>query len=139
MKRPPSRNRRAKTKGEGKTMTTPAKGKAGRPRKLKSSRALLARLLTQPLPQGAARLGGLEGWVEEARAAGTVPMYEGMLLAQVFRALEGDLKALQFIRETLGEETAEQRAGKEPPAGLLTEGDRALLHKLAARLGVEEP
>lgn len=118
----------------------PAKRRPGRPRKLKSARALLEQLLTQPLPPGAARLGELEEWAGQQSPGGQVRVYEGMLLAQIARALEGDLKALQFVRETIGETAAGQPVAKAPagPAPL-TEADRALLHKLAARLGLEEP
>lgn len=118
----------------------PPKRRPGRPRKLKSARALLEQLLTQPLPPGAARLGELEEWAGQQSPGGQVRVYEGMLLAQIARALEGDLKALQFVRETIGETAAGQPVAKAPagPAPL-TEADRALLHKLAARLGLEEP
>lgn len=128
--------------------------KPGRPRKQKTARQLLARFLTEPLPPGTAKLGCLAAWAEggetpegqdppdapkTARRRGrkrapALRMYEGMLLAQMARALEGDLKALQFIRETMGEREEE----KAPQAGSLSAGDRALLEKLAARLGLEE-
>ena len=133
--------------------------KPGRPRKQKTARQLLARFLTQPLPPGTAKLGCLAAWAEgedttpgpnsnapeesgarpqgRGRRAGAAAlrMYDGMLLAQMARALEGDLKALQFIRETMGEREEEKA---QPPAESLSAGDRALLEKLAARLGLEE-
>lgn len=121
----------------------PPKRRPGRPRKLKSASALLAQLLTQPLPPGAARLGELEEWAGQQSPGGQVRVYEGMLLAQIVRALDGDLKALQFVRDTIGETAAGQPAAKAPaePAepAALTEADRALLHKLTVRLGLEEP
>ena len=129
----------------------------GRPRRQKTARQLLSRFLTEPLPPGTAKLGCLAAWAEGGEgpeepgapaAAGTAQrgkrrgpggsglrMYEGMLLAQMARALEGDLKALQFIRETMGEREEEKA---QPPAESLSAGDRALLEKLAARLGLEE-
>lgn len=130
-----------------KTNTNPPKSRPspfcrpGRPRRQKTARELLGRLLGAPLPPHTARLGCLADWAEgeagpgpqDGQAPGPLRMYEGMLLAQMARALEGDLKALQFIRETMGEQ-----AGEKPAPEPLTDGDRALLHKLAARLELEE-
>ncbi len=146
----------------------PARSRSpGRPRKQKTARQLLARFLNEPLPPGAAKLGCLSAWAEggeDANAPGPeeaaapargkkaaapergrvaaagqsalpLRMYEGMLLAQMARALEGDLKALQFIRETMGEREEEKA---RPQSETLSAGDRALLQKLAARLGLEE-
>lgn len=135
---------------------TERKGRGtGRPRKQKTARQLLARFLTEPLPPGTAKLGCLAAWAEGGdvpegqeppdtqraarrrgkKGAPALRMYEGMLLAQMARALEGDLKALQFIRETMGEREEEKA---QPPVESLSAGDRALLEKLAARLGLEE-
>ncbi len=137
-----------KTTPPAKTKSPPAAALAlcrpGRPRRQKTARQLLSRLLAEPLPPHTAKLGCLAGWAESGAASGpdsgTPPadlpgplrMYEGMLLAQVARALEGDLRALQFIREAMGERAEEKAA----PEGI-TAGDRALLRKLAARLGLE--
>lgn len=134
---------------KGKTPRAPASPfcRPGRPRRPKTAQQLLGRLLGEPLPPHTAKLGCLESWAEGSAgdAAGgeaqslpgplrcPLQMYEGMLLAQMARALEGDLKALQFIRETMGE-----RAEEKPAPETLSSGDRALLSKLAARLGLEE-
>lgn len=145
----PGASKSSKSSGpaKGKTSRAPASPfcRPGRPRRQKTAQQLLGRLLGAPLPPHTARLGCLESWAEgedpaggESRSAsgplrGCLQMYEGMLLAQMARALEGDLKALQFIRETMGERTEEK-----PAPETLSSGDRALLSKLAARLGLEE-
>lgn len=105
----------------------------GRPRRRgpKAARELLGQILAQPAPPGAAKLGGLEDWAQQQGRP--LEVYEAMLLAQVAQALQGDLKAAQFVRDTMGDKPTEKQPAR---AAGLTAGERALLQKLAARLGL---
>ncbi len=59
--------------------------------------------------------------------------YESILAVQMTHALEGDLKAAQFVRDTLGD-----KPGGVPAAApaAMSRAERALVDKLAARLGI---
>ena len=56
---------------------------------------------------------------------------ESMMEAQYERAITGDTKAAQFIRDTAGEKPAE---AVDLNANIMTEADKALMEKLKSRL-----
>ena len=92
-------------------------------------REIAAELLSLPCPEGAAALSGLEETARRAAEARGRPLevYEAALLAQAAKALQGDTRAAQFLRDASGEKDAAEQAP-------LTAADLALLKKVAARL-----
>lgn len=56
---------------------------------------------------------------------------ESLIEAQYERAMTGDTKAAQFIRDTVGEKPAE---AVDLNANIMTEADKALMEKLRSRL-----
>ena len=97
---------------------------------LRPLREIAAELLSLPCPDGAAALSGLEETARRAAEARGRPLevYEAALLAQAAKALQGDTRAAQFLRDASGEKDA---AAEQAP---LTAADLALLKKVAARL-----
>ena len=105
----------------------------GRRARGKNARELLRRIVDGPPPEGIGR-DDLARWEQQLGHGLTV--YEAILVTQAAQALEGDLKAAQFVRDTLGEKpgTAPEQA---PEA--LSAAERALIRKLSARLGLDGP
>ena len=93
-------------------------------------REIAAELLSLPCPEGAAALSGQEETARRAAEARGRPLevYEAALLAQAARALQGDTRAAQFLRDASGEKDA---AAEQAP---LSAADLALLKMVAARL-----
>ena len=100
---------------------------------LRPMREIAGELLSLPCPEGAAALPGLEEAArQEALARGKpLDVYEAALLAQAAKALQGDTRAAQFLREAAGDKAPGEEA--QP----LTAADLALLRKVAARLEKE--
>ena len=97
---------------------------------LRPLREIAGELLCLPCPEGAAALPGLEETARQAAQARGRPLevYEAALLAQAAKALQGDTRAAQFLREAAGDKAP----GEEQQP--LTAADLALLKKVAARL-----
>jgi hypothetical protein len=107
-------------------------------RRKKALREICAELLAMKCPEGAARLGTLE---EAARGAAEergepLDVYEAGMLAQVARMLEGDTRAAEFVRDSAGDKPTDKMQAE---ATVLTAGDVALLRRLGALEGTEDP
>ncbi len=63
-------------------------------------------------------------------------VYEAGMLAQVARMLEGDTRAAEFVRDSAGDKPTDKMQAE---ATVLTAGDVALLRRLGALEGAEEP
>ena len=102
----------------------------------KAARRPTAREVLEQMTEAPARdLGvkGLDRW--EQQRGRPLSVYEAMMATLVDQALTGDLKAVQFVRDTLGD-----KPGTEPEAAPgMSEAERALVQKLARRLEVTDP
>lgn len=102
-------------------------------RRKKALRDICTELLGMTCPKGAANLGELTNAAKEAAEGRGQPLdvYEAALLAQLARALQGDTRAAEFVRDSAGDKPGEvvQSAG-EP----ITAADLELLRKVSARL-----
>ena len=60
---------------------------------------------------------------------------EDVTLSMVERAIAGDVKAAQFLRDTAGEKPADT---VDLNANVMTEADKSLMNKLKKRTGIED-
>lgn len=104
-----------------------------RRRRLQPGREVMERIAGGTPPNGLGRKD-LDCW--ESVLGHALNVYEAILATQAAQALEGDLKAAQFVRDTLGDKPGTS-AGKEPEG--LSNAERALVKKVAARLDVHNP
>lgn len=128
--RPPEEQRAIRQKGQ-KAMMQAQKRK-------KALREICAELLAMKCPEGAAKLGALEEAASGAARERGEPLdvYEAGMLAQVARMLEGDTRAAEFVRDSAGDKPTDKMQAE---ATVLTAGDVALLRRLGALEGTEEP
>lgn len=128
--RPPEEQREIRRKGQ-------AAQQAAKRRK-KALREICAELLAMECPEGAAKLGTLTEAAKGAAKERGEPLdvYEAGLLAQVARMLEGDTRAAEFVRDSAGDKPTDKMQAE---ATVLTAGDVALLRRLGALEGAEEP
>lgn len=105
----------------------------GRRRKQQSARELLRRIADSAPPEGTGR-DDLGPWADSL--GHPLSVYEAILVTQAAQALEGDLKSAQFVRDTLGD-----KPGDQPPqqGQALSPAEKALMKKVAVRLGVSSP
>lgn len=123
--RPPEEQKAIRRKGQ-------AAQQASRRRK-KALRDICTELLGMTCPKGAANLGELtEAATEAAKDRGQpLDVYEAALLAQLARALQGDTRAAEFVRDSAGDKPGDVvQSGGEP----ITAADLELLRKVSARL-----
>lgn len=64
-----------------------------------------------------------------------VSVYDAIACAQAAAAMQGSTKAAEFVRDSVGDKPGEN---VRLDADFMTEGDRALLAKLAASMGIED-
>lgn len=64
-----------------------------------------------------------------------VSVYDAIVCAQAAAAIQGSTKAAEYIRDSAGDKPGEN---VRLDADLMTPGDRALLDKLAAKMGIDE-
>ena len=104
----------------------------------KALKEICAELLAMKCPEGAAKLGALEGAASDAARERGEPLdvYEAGMLAQVARMLEGDTRAAEFVRDSAGDKPTDKMQAE---ATVLTAGDVALLRRLGALEGTEDP
>lgn len=71
----------------------------------------------------------------EKRTGKPVSIYDAIVCAQAAAAIQGSTKAAEYIRDSAGDKPGEN---VRLDADLMTPGDRALLDKLAAKMGIDE-
>ena len=105
----------------------------GRAKQQATARQLMRTIVDGAPPEGLGR-EDLELW---ARQLGhPLSLYEAILVTQAAQALEGDLRAAQFVRDLLGDKPGGEA---EEPGPVISPAERALVKKVAARLGVSDP
>lgn len=66
----------------------------------------------------------------------SLTLYEAIALAQVKRAIDGDVKAATFVRDSAGDKPIER---SEVVGEIITDADRQLLENIQRRLSVVDP
>ena len=66
----------------------------------------------------------------------SLTLYEAIALAQVKRAIDGDVKAATFVRDSAGDKPVER---SEVVGEIITDADRQLLANIQRRLNVVDP
>ncbi len=107
--------------------------RGNRRRRLQPGREVMERIAGGTPPEGLGRTD-LDCW--EPVLGHALNVYEAILVTQAAQALEGDLKAAQFVRDTLGDKPGSVSA-KGPES--MSSAERALVKKVAARLEVHDP
>lgn len=72
----------------------------------------------------------------ERQTGRKVSVYEAIVCAQAMAAMQGSTKAAEYIRDSAGDKPGDS---VHIDADTMTDGDRALLAKLAAKMGIDEP
>ena len=107
--------------------------RGGRHSRKATARQLMRTIVDGAPPEGLGR-EDLDLWAHQL--GHPLTLYEAILVTQAAQALEGDLRAAQFVRDTLGDKPG----GETEEAGpAISPGERALIRKVAARLGVADP
>lgn len=108
-------------------------GQAKAQRRKKALRDICGELLAMECPTGAANLDALtDAAIGMAKERGEpLDVYEAGVLAQIARMLAGDTRAAEFVRDSAGDKPGDNiQVGGD----VMTPGDVALLHNVAARL-----
>lgn len=105
--------------------------------KRRSIRDICETLLALELPNKAAITDdeAREMAVKMAEATGKpVTVYDAIVCAQTAAAMQGNTKAAEYIRDSAGDKPGEN---VRLDADIMTEGDRKLLAKLQAAMGID--
>lgn len=105
-------------------------------RRKRAIREICGDLLGMAAPLKAVELGELADVAQKlaAERGQELDLYEAMTLAQLAQALQGDVKAATFVRDSAGDKPTDQ---VEASVAALTDGDMALLRKMAERMGLD--
>lgn len=106
--------------------------------KRRSIRDICETLLALELPNKAAITDDEAREMAEKMSEATgkpVTVYDAIACAQAAAAMQGNTKAAEYIRDSAGDKPGEN---VRLDADLMTPGDRALLDKLAAKMGIDE-
>lgn len=103
--------------------------RGGAAKKSRSAQEVLGNMAKAAVPEGL----GKDAAPWEQTMGRALTAYESILAVQMTHALEGDLKAAQFVRDTLGDKPG---AAAAPAPAAMSRAERALVDKLAARLGI---
>lgn len=103
-------------------------------RKRKALREIYDALLA--LPATPAMLESIADVAQSTAEAIGQPLtaYDVIALAQIVKAAKGDTAAAQYIRDSAGDKPTDKQ---EVTATVLTDADKALLERVAKRLGTE--